>query len=88
MGEQDSQTFERHLEKFRIAIRNDADLSEFSQFFEALYAGCASSWAYCYRSRCGVNTNMHLERMHGIFKHIYQYKRKNKRLDTAIMALF
>ena len=87
MDEQDVVTFERLLPELLIEIENNPTTAEFAKFFKTYYVPHVKSWAYCYRSRCGINTNMHLERMHGIFKHIYQRGKKNKRLDSAIAAL-
>ena len=44
-------------------------------------------WAYCFRAYSGLNTNMHLERMHGVIKYIYLKGAKPKRLNIALHAL-
>ena len=87
MDEQDATTFEALLPTFVQQLHNDCDTAAFAHFFQLHYCTCTDSWAYCYRSNCGINTNMHLERMNGSFKHVYQRGKKNKRLDSAIYAL-
>jgi len=87
MDEQDATTFEALLPTFVQQLHNDCDTAAFVHFFQLHYCTCIDSWAYCYRSNCGINTNMHLERTHGIFKHVYQRGKKNKCLDSAIYAL-
>nr|XP_037268532.1 uncharacterized protein LOC119159784 [Rhipicephalus microplus] len=48
---------------------------------------CQSEWAYCFRTRAGIDTNMHLESMHRTWKHSMLEGRKNKRVDKLISAL-
>jgi hypothetical protein len=43
--------------------------------------------AYCHRLKSGLNTNMHIERMHRTIKYIYFNGRKVKRLDKAITQI-
>ena len=87
MDKQDVATFEIGLKCLIEQLDEKPELSAFAHFFKLHLSFCTRSWAYCYRARCGINTNMHLERMHGIFKHVYQQSRKNKHLDSAIYAL-
>lgn len=68
-------------------MRNDADTKDFAHYFDEHYANVAERWAYCYRLHCGINTNMHLERMHRTIKHIYLHGQKVKRLDKGINAI-
>jgi len=39
------------------------------------------------KGKSGLNTNMHLERMQGVIKHIYLKGKKPRRVDIAINAL-
>jgi hypothetical protein len=85
---------EMHIETFEVTkayvlsqLRANEGTADFATYFESNYSACAKLWAYCYRTNCGVNTNMALERMHGLLKHSYQNGKRNKRLDTAIQAL-
>lgn len=68
-------------------LKNDSVTADFGEYFDKEYSAKTRSWAYCYRLHAGLNTYMHLERMHGIIKHIYLKGKKVKRLDIAIHAL-
>lgn len=68
-------------------LSNDTDTASFAVYFQQYYAGNVQRWAFCYRQHCGLNTNMHLERMHRTIKHIYLEGRVVKRLDKALHAL-
>lgn len=46
-----------------------------------------TSWSYCHRLHSGLNTNMHIERMHQSIKYLYLHGKANKRLDKAINAI-
>ncbi|XP_068083939.1 uncharacterized protein [Anabrus simplex] len=71
------------LEKFK----SDPDTSEFASYFLDNYLSNAKCWAYCHRLHAGLNTNMHIERMHHTLKYIYLQGKHVKRLDKAIYAL-
>src|SRR6218665_839283 len=71
MDEHNAVTFDTSLTNFISLLRNDVDTAAFLEFFQGRYVTCTDRWAYCYRAQCGINTSMHLERMHGILKHIY-----------------
>ena len=51
------------------------------------YGKSVQNWAYCYRVNAGLNTNMNLERMHGIIKYIYLKGNKPKCLDICYTRL-
>lgn len=63
------------------------EISEFLNYFNLNYASRAQQWAYCYRIDAGINTNMHLERLHKTIKYIYLKGKTVKRLDKAIYAI-
>ncbi|KAJ8983630.1 hypothetical protein NQ317_004268 [Molorchus minor] len=72
------------------AIENtlkDPCTKEFGIYFLNEYVKCVESWAYCYRVKCGLNTNMHLERMHKTIKYVYFQGKNNKRLDKMLNVL-
>lgn len=79
MMETDSNTFELMLSNF--CNNDDLDTNEFQEYFNQYYVANRNSWTYCYRMHSGINTNMHLERMHGVLKHIYLKSKHVKRLD-------
>lgn len=67
-------------------LQNDGT-SEFADYFRQNYACKAKFWAFCHRLHAGLNTNMHIERMHHTLKYIYLNGKNVKRLDKAIFAL-
>lgn len=69
------------------ALKKDPDTQEFGAYFEFQYKATFFRWAWCYRLFSGINTNMFLEGLHGILKHLYLESKKSKRLDVAIDAL-
>ncbi|KAJ8914484.1 hypothetical protein NQ315_002756 [Exocentrus adspersus] len=87
MQETDENTFLKMVENFLILLKCDNQLAEFAKYFEANYVKNIKCWAYCYRMHSGLNTNMHLERMHRTLKYIYLRGKKNKRIDTCIFSL-
>ncbi|XP_068085219.1 uncharacterized protein [Anabrus simplex] len=87
MQERDEEAFRKMFDEALRLLKEDPDTLEFYIYFENNYWASAPSWAYCYRQHSGLNTNMHLERMPGVIKHIYLKGNKPKRLDIAIHAL-
>lgn len=75
------------MQKFLQNLLRNEDTMEFGKYFKTHYASKAKSWAYCYRLHCGINTNMHIERMHYTIKYLYLKGKHNKRLDKAIGAI-
>lgn len=63
------------------------DTVDFANYFVNSYGTCVESWAYCHRLHAGVNTNMHIERMHRTLKHIYLEGKKVKQFEKSINAL-
>lgn len=66
--------------------QEDPETIEFATYFE-MYVKNKQHWAYCYRLRSGLNTNMHIERMHRTIKHLYLKGKFTKRLDKALCAI-
>lgn len=60
---------------------------EFGRYFKQYYVDNALSWAYCYRRGAGINTNMHIERMHQTIKYLYLHGKSVQRLDKTIHML-
>ena len=87
MEERDQDAFKIMYNEAMKSLKNDPKTAEFAEYFDKEYGRTVQSWAYCYRQHAGLNTNMHLERMHGIIKYIYLKGNKPKRLDIAIHAL-
>ncbi|KAH7952326.1 hypothetical protein HPB52_021466 [Rhipicephalus sanguineus] len=65
----------------------EGKLRDFLKYFKDNYAVRPQEWAYCFRTRVGINTNMHLESMHRTLKHNMLEGKKNKRVDKLISAL-
>ncbi|XP_031338859.1 uncharacterized protein LOC116169279 isoform X1 [Photinus pyralis] len=87
LQELDQNAFTQMIDNFLRALVNDADTCEFGQYFKRYYTENVEAWAYCHRLHSGLNTNMHIERMHETIKYIYLNGKVVKRLDKAINAL-
>lgn len=86
LQERDTVAFERMLNRFCNNL-SDLDTADFINYFKINYQKNCRNWAYCYRLHSGLNTNMHLERMHRTIKYVYLGGKKVKRLDKGIGAL-
>lgn len=87
MQERDALAFESMLPNAMKQFNDDPETAEFGTYFRENYTKNVKSWAYCYRINSGLNTNMHIERMHHTLKYIYLHGKNVKRLDKAIFAL-
>lgn len=67
-------------------LLEDKDTRGFGLYFQEYHSKRAEVWAYCYRLKTGINTNMYLEAFHKVLKHIYLEGKKCKRLDKTINA--
>lgn len=86
LQERDLFTFNTLLQKFLSNCSSCPETVEFGQYFQ-IYANKPEQWAYCYRLHCGLNTNMHLERMHRTIKYLYLNSKFTQRLDKALCAI-
>jgi len=87
LHEQDTKAFENIFESAINQMSADEQTYEFANYFESQYGNCVKSWAYCHRIHAGINTNIHIERMHRILKHINLQGKKVKHLDKSLHAL-
>ncbi|XP_065219711.1 uncharacterized protein LOC135845174 [Planococcus citri] len=87
LEELDQNKFHSLLGEAVNTLINDEKTADFGQYFKSNYADNFEKWAYCYRRYAGVNTNNHLERMHGTVKYIFLKGRKAGRLDKALFYL-
>ncbi|XP_008180456.1 uncharacterized protein LOC103308587 [Acyrthosiphon pisum] len=87
LQEQDAEAFRRMFDNAINRMAKDDETMHFSNYFISYYAPSVQSWAYCHRLNAGINTNMHIERMHRTLKHIYLQGKKVKRLDKSLHAL-
>ncbi|XP_045464203.1 uncharacterized protein LOC123673658 [Harmonia axyridis] len=68
-------------------LLSDVDTKDFGIYFTKHYKENYKKWAYCFRTGCGINTNMRLESMHKVLKYCYLDGKKVKRLDRSIHVL-
>lgn len=83
----DIEEFQVLLKGFMQEIMADNETSSFGEYFKSYYIARQTTWAYCFRKNCGINTNMRLESLHKVLKYFYLHGQKNKRLDKCIDAL-
>ncbi|KAJ8956144.1 hypothetical protein NQ314_006770, partial [Rhamnusium bicolor] len=80
LEEKDIPTFEIIFNQALKVLMEDSCTQDFGCYFRDNYLKNTHSWAYCFRLHAGLNTNMHLERMHKTIKYIYLKGRNVKRL--------
>jgi hypothetical protein len=84
--ETDKHLFEQALEKF--LHNSDPDLKTFIEYFQKYYVPHVQHWAYCYRVRKHINTNMCLEAFHRTIKRsLFGNRRKKKTVEKCLHAL-
>ncbi|KAH1008338.1 uncharacterized protein LOC109535894 isoform X1 [Dendroctonus ponderosae] len=86
LEETDKQAFSVMLNTFLNSLSENESTLDFLNYFKANFANKAEAWANCYRLHTGLDTNIHIERMHHTIKNIY-LNGKHKRLDKAINAV-
>jgi len=79
--------FKVSLDQFINDLLEDNDTAAYGTYFVQHYPKRSEVWAYCYRLRLGINTNMYLESYHKVLKHIYLEGKKCKRIDKTINAV-
>lgn len=87
LQERDENAFVVLLNNFITSLFTKESTIEFGKYFKAHYLNNCESWAYCYRINAGLNTNMHIERMHRTIKYLYLGGKHVKRLDKAVSAI-
>lgn len=87
LQERDQNAFLILVNNFINSLLSKESTTEFGKYFRAQYLNNSESWAYCYRLNAGINTNMHIERMHRTLKYLYLGGKHVKRLDKAITAI-
>uniref|UniRef100_A0A8D8QQK6 Uncharacterized protein n=1 Tax=Cacopsylla melanoneura TaxID=428564 RepID=A0A8D8QQK6_9HEMI len=83
----DENEFTTMFKALLTTFSKDENFQCFGKYLEDNYSENISSWAYCHRKYAGLNTNMHIERMHRTIKYIYLKGKTSKRLDKTIAAL-
>ena len=84
MDERNKETFHRLLDGLNSSMERNEDLREFAEYFTRYYVPRVQLWARTYREGLGINTNMHLESLHKVLKHIYMQGKRVQRVDRAI----
>lgn len=87
LEKQDEYSFKIMINELFTDLNSDDDTSNFAKYFKDYYMTNTECWAYCYRTGAGINTNMHLERMHKTLKYTYLKGKTVKRLDKGITAI-
>lgn len=87
LQETDAGVFSFMMDQFVSSMICDPDTADFVEYFKNNYTNNTQSWAYCHHLNNGLNTNMHIERMHRTIKYIYFNGQKVKRLDKAIFEI-
>ena len=85
--ETDEKTFAVLMKAVLEHFDENKEIEASFAYFKRHYVPRAEMWAYASRKWAGVNTNMHIERMHRTIKHSYLQGKKVKRLDKCIHSL-
>ncbi|XP_035229241.1 uncharacterized protein LOC118201282 [Stegodyphus dumicola] len=64
----DIKEFEALISDFLSKLFADRDTDKFANIFASNYANRCELWAKCYRKRCNITTNNHLEALHRVLK--------------------
>lgn len=67
----DTEVFKKKIIKFTRTLIEDQETKTFDDYLEKYYIPISEQWAYCYRSGCGLNTNMRLQSFHKTIKYHY-----------------
>ncbi|KAJ8932511.1 hypothetical protein NQ314_014603 [Rhamnusium bicolor] len=76
--------FEISLQNAIEYMLNDKETELFGHYFSNNYSHNYNKWAYCFREKLGINTNMHLKSMHKLIKYFYLARKTVKRLDKGL----
>ena len=87
LEERDVNAFHKLLKCGLEFLKKDFETEVFVLYFEEKYAKNLKVWAYCYHLHVGLNTNMHIERMHKSIKYIYLKGKNVKRLDKTLNVM-
>ena len=87
MDERDKATFHKLLDSLVKSMERNEDLLDFKEYFARYHVPRVQLWARSYREGLGLNTNMHLESLHKVLKHIYMQGKRVQRVDRVIGAL-
>ena len=84
LQETDQEAFTIMFENALFKLKSNPETKDFGIYFKNTYGSTIENWAFCHRVNLGLNTNMHIERMHRTIKYIYLKGLSNNRLDKSI----
>ena len=87
LEETDEASFQDRLSTLVTGLASSQETRSFYEYFNSYWASKTSEWAYCYRLREGINTNMFVEAFHRVFKYKYLRGKSNRRLDNCLFHL-
>lgn len=79
--------FEYEFEQFLKLLQSESSTTNMFNYLMDNYYNNRQQWAYSYRKKSGINTNMFLESMHKTIKYTYLEGKKVRRLDKSLHAL-
>ncbi|XP_034236338.1 uncharacterized protein LOC117642361 [Thrips palmi] len=82
-----AEDLEELAESFIQMCENDEETKEFGKYFRQYYANRIPMWAFSFRHKLGLNTNMYLEALHKKLKYCHFDGKANRRMDNCIAAL-
>lgn len=83
----EEEDFQETLTNFLQMCKDDPDTELFYDYFKTYYAARPHLWAYCYRKKLRLNTNMFLEALHRTLKYCFLDGKYNRRVDKCIDML-
>ncbi|XP_073979586.1 uncharacterized protein [Rhodnius prolixus] len=86
LDERDVINFNIMLNQVFEEMETDPDTVSFAEYFSQ-YKDNPQTWASCYRQDTGLDSVLHLERMHKTLKYIYNRGKGVKRLDKVMHAI-
>ena len=87
LEEIDELSFNDSLDILLQSLASSVQTKDFHDYFQTYWLNQGEQWAYCYRLREGINTNMFVEAFHRVFKYKYMKGKVNKRLDSCLFHL-
>lgn len=85
--ELDKTAFSKKIQSLIKNLLENEDTNSFGTYFQSNYGNKVSLWAYCYTIHCGINTNMHLERMHWTLQYLFINRDLTKTLHGSIHTI-
>ena len=85
LEETDPNNFQDYLETLLNRLSSIPQAASFLSYFRSEWCNKTNQWAYCYRLRSGINSNMYLKDLHKNFKGRYLNGKINKRVDVCMI---